>query len=900
MEHLAGQYFLNSDLRAEEITEQIKKLCSVGYESIFLHARAGLKTPYLSRKWFDALQVAIDELIRNGVRFAIWDEDNFPSGDAGNRICNAYPELTSSYLNFQISDACAGKEITQFFSEDSTCAGCFAVYEDGTVYDLQAYCGTLRKKWNKGRMQSSAYSLTSQLPYPHRRRGMTTPQYAVDWTPDRECKIVCVEWKRSMPGYHSSDLLNPDTTGVLLELTHAEYERQFTNKMKYCSSSFMDEPSVADIFPWTRRFPEEFKRDHGYDLLPLLPHLALDIDLKSVRIRKDYRQTLHRLLCQNYLEPIKNWLNKRDINSAGHLTRSENIAYSALFWPNQLRCFKYLDIPCCDPLGAGIGHPGAAAHHIGIKLVSSAARLFGKKAAGADAFAVGGDTVSLSDLKFMLNYHLTLGINWYNVHGLYYTLEGERRDEAPPSLFYQHSQWQHMKTFLDYLKKRCEELSGEYICNLELLYPSSALQSRLPSEASQAEALHSTAEKLLSHQRDFELIDEETVTEQDPVEFAKMRPYFLVAHTPVISSAAAAWLERYATAGGSLIVVGVIPDILPEIDSERISAWDFAKPYFCHDFCDKIPAPTLTGNEAENVLLRRVKKDNLIRTFLFNRSNHLFRGKLDGVCIEIAPGEAGFTEELSVSEELPKLNIPSWSLKFAPNCVPINYWEVSAASAFDLLSKKNVGSAPVPEAGKYYAVFTVDTLLENLFFITEEESLQRAEFILNGVPLTDYRKAEFRDCRELECEITSLLKIGRNTLICQGELIENAPYLRGSFKVQFPFGNYGYPVLSSAPASFEFDVPQDYRTLGYGTFSGMAVYEGKTEVAQAGSYVLNMALIKDSVRIRIDGEEKGTLIAPPYQMITVLPAGVHHISLEICNAPGNRDIMAGVPAGLQK
>ena len=899
MEHLAGQYFLNSDLRAEEIREQIKELCRAGYESIFLHARAGLKTPYLSQKWFDALDVAIDEIIRHGAKFAIWDEDNYPSGDAGNRICNTYPELASSRLDFQIGDAEAGEEITRFFAENGAFAGCFAVYDDGAVRDLKAYCGTLREKWGRPRVQSSAYSIAAQLPYPHRRRGMDTPRYAVVWTPDRKCRIVVVQLLRSAPGNHSGDLLDPATAQLLIALTHAEYERRFRERMRYCSASFMDEPSPAGDYPWTRRFPEEFKRDHGYDLMGLLPHLALDIDARSMRIRSDYRETLHRLLCRNYLEPVKNWLNERGIGSAGHLSRSENMTYSSLYWPDQLRCLKFFDIPCCDPLGYGIGRPGAAAHHIGTKVVSSAARLFGKKAAGADAFAVGGDTVSLCDLKFMLNYHLTMGITWYNVHGLYYTLEGERRDEAPPSLFYKHSQWQHMKTFLDYLKRRCTELSGEHICDLELLYPSTALQSRLPSSPDFAAALHDTAEKLLSHQRDFELIDEETLREKDPAESVRSRPYFLVAHTPVISPASADWLERYAAAGGTLMVTDIVPDILPEMSSDTAVKWRFAESCFCEDFCDRITASHLTGSGAENVLLRRVKTGDRIRTFLFNRGSRTFRGKLDGEALEIAPGEAGFADELSIAEALPELTVPSWRLTFAPNCVPVNYWEASAVSAIDLLTKNDTGALPVPESGEYYAVFTVESPLEKLFFITEEETLKRVVFTLNGTPLKNFRKAKFRDCREVECEITPLLKNGRNILGCKGELMENAPYLRGRFTVQFPMGNFGYPVLSNAPVAFELTAPADYRTLGYGTFSGMAVYESEINVAQSGRYLLKPALVKDSVRILIDGEEKVTLIAPPYRWEAELAAGEHRIRLEVCNAPGNRDIMAGLPAGLQ-
>ena len=633
--------------------------------------------------------------------------------------------------------------------------------------------------------------------------------------------------------------------------------------------------------------------------MPNLPHLALDIDARSARIRNDYRKTLQRLLCQNYLEPVRNWLNRRGIMSTGHLTRSEYLAYSGLHWPNELRCFRHFDIPCCDPLGAGIGQPGAAAHHIGIKAVSSAARLFGKKAAGADAFAVGGDTVTLCDLKFMLNYHLVMGLTWFNVHGLYYTLDGERRDEAPPSLFYQHSQWPHMKTFLDYLKKRCSELTGEHVCNLEMLYPSAALQTRLPESPAIDQDLHELAEQLVSHQRDFELIDEVTLCEQDPAEFAKLRPYFIVAHASRIERSAAQWLERYAEAGGHLFVVGVTPEILPEPDAAEAEKWTFSDSHRDPDFIGKIPAPELKGEQTENILIRRIRKDGKIRSFLFNRASGTFRGTFEGKDIELAPGEAGFAGELEVKSSAPALPISGWTLTFDSNSVPLHYWESSAQNAYDLLAKQNIGLTPVPESGEYYAVFTLESPLSDIVLTTEETTLSRGEFKLNGTVLTNFRKAAFRDCRELECDVSPLLKPGRNRLTFSGRLFENPPYLRGRFKVNFPLGNCGYPVLSAAPESFRLDIPLDYRTLGYGTYSGKAIYQTTVKITKAGRYALELKLAKDSVRIIIDGNEQAVLIAPPYRYEAEISAGEHKIELEVCNAPGNRDVLAGLPAGLQ-
>ena len=900
MEHLAGQYFLNADLSKKELSQQIAELAKAGYENIFFHARAGLKVPYLSEAWFDFCKFAAEEMRKHNMKFSIWDEDNFPSGQAGNRIAVDRPELSSSYLEFTGCEVSASEKITEFFSEDASLIGAYAVYSDGSIEDISCHCGTLRKNWNQPYINNSCYSRYGSLPYPHRRRAMDYSRMALQWTAGKDCRIILVGSRR-VRLRHNSDLMNPEAVELFIKYTFEEYEKRCGENFlqDFCSCSFMDEPSLAGFWPWTRNFAGEFFKDHNYELKPLLPHLVMDIDNTSCRIRHDYRTTQHRLLCQNYLEKIQQFLKKYNIYSTGHLTRSENISGSNGLWPNELRCFKYLDIPCGDPLGLAIGRRGMNAHHIGLKTVSSAARLFGKKAAGADAFAVGGDCVSLRELKFMLNYHLVMGITWFNIHGLYYTLDGERKDEAPPSLFYQHSQWPHMPAFLEYLKQRCRDMSGEHSCSIAFLYNNSHWQSQLQnSDNLPDEQLHELAEKLLSNQRDFELIDEITLLEQEPEAFARLRPYFIVAYSSVVTGKTAAFLEHYTACGGKLLIVGCVPHIL----DKNMIEWSFARKYPAPaNFVEQLPGETVTGYGSRDILCRRISKDDRSILFLFNRSERIFTGTVNGSNVVLAPGEGEFLHQLiarnTVDELTEKIELHDLRLTFAEaNCIGLNFWEAPGRNFVEILSNSKQTAA---EDNTFFkAAFDVLEPLESLYLAVDDSMLAMGKFYLNGNLLDKFEKTDFRDCRMKQCDLLEYLKDVRNTLEYEGVFFEGMPYLRGKFQCCCNTGLFSCPRLAAAPDHFDLPYPRDFRTLGYGTYSGMAVYELELQVAVAGKYFLPLDSINDSCRVLVDEKVVAFVIAPPYQLVFELQQGVHKIKIELCNGPGNREIMADLPAGL--
>ena len=63
----------------------------------------------------------------------------------------------------------------------------------------------------------------------------------------------------------------------------------------------------ADYSNWTSDLLDEFQKRRGYNLRPLLPHLALDMGPQSIAIRHDWAKTLTELFNDNFMAPMRDW-----------------------------------------------------------------------------------------------------------------------------------------------------------------------------------------------------------------------------------------------------------------------------------------------------------------------------------------------------------------------------------------------------------------------------------------------------------------------------------------------------------------------------------------------------------------------------------------------------------------
>ena len=923
MIHLACQYFLNHHLKEDELRKQVRELAAGGYECIYAHARQGLMTPYLSKGWWDAVSVILEECRNAGIKFAIWDEDCYPSPVAGNRILWEHPELGAQHLEFTQFDARKGEHVRKVFETPASIYRCFAVCGEN-ILDITEYCGTLKTECIQRALRHCAYSLENKINMPHWRAVWDARRFALDWQAEDDCKIVAVQVCRFPSGGHNTDLMKPEMTRLFLETTHGEYLRRYGQETfdELFDASFMDEPSVDGVFPWTDAFEQEFAAQHGFELTPYLPHLAVDINEQSPFIRHCYRMTQHRLVCTHYLEQTQEWCRSHHIRSIGHLSRTEYLSVcNSFMWPDELRSCKYLDTPCTDPLGAGAAWPDACAYHTGLKVVSSAAHLFGKEQAGSDALAVLGNEVSLRDLRFHLDYQMALGITYFNIHGLSYSFDGARKDEVPPSLFYQHTEWRWMPELLNRTRELCKILSsGTHLCKTAVLYTSASFYCHAnPGGNGRLESsIQRFVENLLSHQKDFDFIDEITLRELfdgNPQEFVRKYPCFLLPDTEFMEKATAECLERYAAAGGKLMLAGTVPKLLGSSPENALSHWDNAETYRCANYPDELSGPVLTGNGKQDILIQQREIDGKKISFLFNRAERPFSGALDGAPVWLPPsGGTLFTGEPSadpLSNTESVTEVRDWEIEFHENHVPLNCWSCRTAngarSEFRLLERE------IPDFSQLQ-----ETTVESTFLYTGEKRpvrlvLEESTFrgnrrcFVNGTEIHGFQPSQEYDCRNRSADITHALLAGstptlnRIQFILSGDgcAMSEMPYLYGRFKAEFRHAGKTLPYLESFDGKIQCSPLYPWSACGYGTYSGSAEYRAVLNIPDDGSYLLDLGRVEDLAEVFLDEVSVAVLIGPPYVAETgFLKQGAHELRITVCNGPGNRDRLADLASGL--
>lgn len=568
-------WFLNHLLEREEAAWQIAQMKEKGVAGFFMHPREGLQTPYLSEEWFDFLRFLVEEAGRQGLKAWLYDEDPCPSGIAGGKVTLDHPEYRAWGLEWTEARVKGAGPVRLALPEGSL-AGAFAISaQDGGMVDLTSQVGMMRDTWVCKYWHSKYYYPTRKIHW-HWRSLTFFPRQELAWeAPEGEWLVMgFAAVPYADDGQHGTytDLLKPEAVEYFLQVTYEGYRSHLGNHFgRTIPGIFTDEPKLVVPLPWTERLPEEFLRQRGYDLVRELPHLVKDLGPETGKVRRDYRETLLRMLRQNYFERIRRWCERNRLLFIGHVSPEEDPYYQALCLSDLAPHLESFHIPGTDIIIPAVGDHDHAVLNLGPKLVSSVACRQGKKRILCEAFACGEWDFTLAQMKHITDYLYVLGVNMLIPHAFSYSIDGYRKRDAAPSQFYQATYWPYYRVYSDYVRRLSYALSaGQQIVNLAVVWPMRRLWELLPSEEQQAREVRdgfvSLSNQLLNNQWDFHYVGEEALskakTEGGRLLVGKEAySCLLLPPTALVDADATLVLEGFVREGGTVL------DMRPEAPS---------------------------------------------------------------------------------------------------------------------------------------------------------------------------------------------------------------------------------------------------------------------------------------------------------------------------------------------
>lgn len=491
-------WFWNGEMEEAEIDRQLREMKDKGVLEAFIHARRGLLVPYLSQTWFDRVGFTVRKAAEYGMRMWLYDEDNWPSGYAGGRVLAVDPDCRTKNLARVTVPADGDLAVPE-----GKLVAALAVTTDGRTFDVTDSFGSAgilpASPGNAGKMPA--------LPPGVKEINFFMERYG--------------EWKPAYTDDFYVDLLNLKCTREFIRSTHEEYYRRFGRYFgNTIAGIFTDEPGFYNNFwgrdegtnVWTGDFLAQFQRIKGYDLKPHLISLWEDAgDFR--RVRADYYDVVSILFRDLFFKPIYDWCEAHKVESIGHVTIEEELKYHARMFGGFFRSMEYLHVPGVDEIGQLRKNPD----EITPKLGSSAAHMFGRERCMSETFGVYGWKLTLEEMKATTDLQYVRGVNFFVPHAFYYSVEGERKEECPPSEFWQNVWWKYFKRYADYVGRLSYmNTRGHHIADVAVYYPLPSVWAEItPSDTSKPEEIDARLKEvstlLLANQRDFDYLNDDSI-----------------------------------------------------------------------------------------------------------------------------------------------------------------------------------------------------------------------------------------------------------------------------------------------------------------------------------------------------------------------------------------------------
>ncbi|MEI7912122.1 MAG: glycosyl hydrolase [Verrucomicrobiota bacterium] len=320
---------------------------------------------------------------------------------------------------------------------------------------------------------------------------------------------------------------------------------------------------------WTARFADEFKKRKGYDIVPELAALFMDIGPRTPKVRLDYSDVKVALTEDGFFKPVFDWHQQRGMTmGCDHGGRGRDVTEFGDYFRTQ----RWNQ-------GPGADQPGLGKDLIKAKVASSIAHLYQRPRVWLEGWYGSGWGTTSSGAVDACFADFVMGYNLLSFHGMYYATHGGWWEWAPPDNTFRMPYWKHMRGFMDCVQRLSYLLTqGYHRCDVAILYPVAPMEAGMGGKEA-VNAAFGTGAQLYAKSIDFDFMDFESLARAKVVgkELHVSGEVYRVLVLPAMKALRHSTLLKaleFRRAGGVVLAVGALPEASDRIgrDDPEVAA----------------------------------------------------------------------------------------------------------------------------------------------------------------------------------------------------------------------------------------------------------------------------------------------------------------------------------------
>lgn len=388
-------WHINGELSTEGIRRQMEDAKEVGFTGVSLlpladksESRPGTSPKFLSEEYFERYQDMIDVAEALDMEIILYDDNDFPSGMAGGKMEELYPDHTMKRL-----------DKTEYEIEGP---GLFA----DSVPGIKLMAAVAINRQTNERIEISSFE----------------NQGTINWSvPEGDWTIMLFTLMKDTfhKKYLCMDFMDTAAVRHMINETYEKYKERFGRYFgNIIKTTFFDDVGFwRHPRNWTGRFNEKFEELNGYDPRPYYPALWYNIGPETEAVRNAFYNTRAELLAEGFPKLVGQWNTQNGLRSTGHPPGNYDptpIDMNA----DIFKFYRYTHIPLTDAI---IQYQFGQDGH---KLISSAAEYYDRPLVATEIYGAYKEHLfdSLMLYRAMMDMFVR-GVNMVIPHGMWYNPE---------------------------------------------------------------------------------------------------------------------------------------------------------------------------------------------------------------------------------------------------------------------------------------------------------------------------------------------------------------------------------------------------------------------------------------------------------------------------------------------